>query len=59
MGGPEVGTAWGAGTSQEGEALALVTYVEALPQKEGVVWIFTNFEAADIEDSRRGGGGAE
>ena len=34
--GPEEDTAGGPGTAQDGEALALITYVRALRDKEGV-----------------------
>ena len=44
--GPEEDTAGGPGTAQDGEALALMTYVRALRDKEGVYWIVVHSEAA-------------
>ena len=44
--GPEEDTAGGPGTAQDGEALALITYVRALRDKEGVHWIVVDSEAA-------------
>ena len=44
--GLEEDTAGGPGTAQDGEALALITYVRALRDKEGVYWIVVDSEAA-------------
>ena len=42
----EAAVAGGPGTSQEGEALALIEYVIALAGREGVYWIIGDSEAA-------------
>ena len=43
---PDVATAGGPGTLQDGEALALITYVPQLKEREGVYWLVVNSEAA-------------
>ena len=42
----DIATARGPGTSQDGEALVLITYVRELKEKEGVYWPVVDSEAA-------------
>ena len=42
----DIATARGPGTSKDGEALALITYVRELQEREGVYWLVVDSEAA-------------